>query len=133
MTSKEKIDSKGILETWKDTFINFFHKDNHKVINEDYEIIKNDLDRLEELEQEKLELSALVDKLQRKENKWYSKYSKLEKVIDFIKNYNFDIEDFIYHTTYEQYFNYYFTNYKCLISEEVPTEEQYNLVKEVFG
>ena len=137
MTSKNKIGSIGTLETWRDALINNFHRNNHEVINEDFEIIKKDLDRLEKLEKENSALKSANAALETWSNVYSDNWKavkerneKLEKVIEIIKN-RYITPEQVLSMEYEVYI--LDVVYIGILSKAIATLKEWNLLKEVFG
>lgn len=76
-------------------------------------------------------LEEIVRETKRKK---YQRLEKLEKVIEILKTKYIYISDFTLNTfiTYEDYFNYYIKR-RCFSIEEIATEEEYELLKEVLN
>lgn len=123
------LSSKEALEKVK----NYHYADRYVFqYTEEYNIIKQDLDRLEELEKENQELIKKTDCCMWHEcNKISQENTKFKKVIDILKNKKVNMFHIWVFDDYTQYKEHYpFSEYSA--TEDMLTFEEFNFLKEVF-
>lgn len=88
---------------------------------ENYNIIKQDLDKLEELEKD-------FEVLKEDNMKWFATAFKFKKVIEILTDININIIELKHSKNVEEY-----NNYADMWGYNILTQEKYELLKEVLG